>query len=123
MNNFSKHHISQQMLGNLDAYINDFSPLFKDKRFFAMYHTVVDFSDLSHDVTDRQVLNEIIYALDKGFRFTSMTDYLSISSKYCYAAKDNHFVVDVDGMLSKCTETNEEYSFIGNITIKSPIIP
>ncbi|WP_317317228.1 radical SAM/SPASM domain-containing protein [Amedibacillus dolichus] len=107
--------ISQQMLGNLDAYINDFSPLFKDKRFFAMYHIVVDFSDLSHDVTDRQVLNEIIYALDKGFRFTSMTDYLSISSKYCYAAKDNHFVVDVDGMLSKCTETNEEYSFIGKI--------
>ena len=44
-----------------------------------------------------------------------MTDYLSISSKYCYGAKDNHFVVDVDGMLSKCTETNEEYSFIGKI--------
>ncbi|MEG0361797.1 MAG: radical SAM protein [Longicatena sp.] len=115
--------ISRKLLNNMDEYINDMLPLFKDKRFFAMYHPVVDFSNLSHEVTDTEVLNEMIYAMNKGFKFPQVTEYLYGGSTLCYGAKENHFVIDTLGQVSKCTETNEQYSIIGKMSIQGIIEP
>lgn len=114
--------LSKKLLQNMDEYIDDMLPLFEDKRFFAMYHPVVDFHDLSHDVTDIDVLNEMLYALKKGIRMPAVSQYLSAYYKHCYADKENHYVVDIDGKLSKCTETNEKYSFIGQLSRDGEIL-
>lgn len=107
--------ISRNLLGNLDDYINDIRPLFEDERFFEVYHTVVDFNDLSHEITDLELLNEMIFAINKGIRFEYATQYLSLKNSHCYASKKNNFIVDEQANISKCTEVNESYSIIGKL--------
>lgn len=57
------------MHGNMEGYYKDSSEFFDDKRFIAMFHPVVHFIDLSHDVTDRDVLEEMKIAYNYNIRF------------------------------------------------------
>lgn len=52
------------MLGRMDKYIEDIKPLFQDERFYALYHPVVDFDTMAHEVSDRQILDEVLKIAD-----------------------------------------------------------
>lgn len=114
--------ISKQMLGRMDEYIEDIKPLFQDERFYALYHPVVDFDTMVHEVSDRQILDEMLYGIKKGMRFTPLTEFLSIKNSLCYAMQENRYVVDVDGTISKCTVVNEPYSIVGFISKDGTIV-
>lgn len=107
--------VSKKMLNYLDDYVNDIKDLFNDKRFYAKYHAVVNFEIMEHDVTDLELVDKMINAMHNGLRFPLVKEYLSPSQFYCYASKENHFVIDSECNVSKCTEVNEKYSFIGKI--------
>lgn len=87
-----------------------------DDRFLTMYHPVVDFSDCSHLVSDSDVLNLIIHSIKKGIKFAPLISYLSSTNSFCYAIKDNRYVIDVEGNVSKCTVVDGDYSIVGKIT-------
>lgn len=108
--------ISKELLECMDDYEDDLLIKFNDDpRFFTIYHPVVDFSDCSHEVTDEEVMNLIINSIKKGIKFSYLTEYLSPINSFCYGIKENNYVIDVDGNVSKCTVVNEPYSIIGKI--------
>lgn len=109
--------ISRDLLACMNDYEDDLLIKFiDDSRFLTMYHPVVDFSDCSHLVTDDEIINLITHALKKDIRFAPLTEYLSSTNSFCYGIKENRYVIDVDGQVSKCTVVNEPYSIIGNVT-------
>jgi radical SAM protein with 4Fe4S-binding SPASM domain len=84
-----------------------------DKRFEADYTPVVDYSDCSHLVSDRTIINLVKHGIDKGIRFVPLRIYISPFKSFCYAIIENQYVIDVDRKISKCTCTNLDISFIG----------
>ena len=87
-----------------------------------MFHPVVDFDNMEHDVTDVDVMKEIIFAIKKGFRFAPVMDYLDSSASFCYGMKENHYVIDTNLEVSKCTVVNEPYSIVGKINNAGKLI-
>lgn len=108
--------ISRKMLGNMEQYYISMKDFFSDERFYAAFHSVVDFDDMSHDVSDMELITEILEGAKNGFRFTPILDYLDYNSSFCYAIRNNQYVIDSELNVSKCTVVNEPYSNIGNIT-------
>ena len=107
--------ISKKMINNMDEYLNKMKNFFEDERFVAMFHPVVDFENMEHEVTDSEVMKEIVHAMEYGFRFAALTEYLETGASFCYALKDNQFVIDTDLNVSKCTVVNEPFSIVGKI--------
>lgn len=108
--------ISKKMLGNMEQYYLDMKDFFCDNRFYASFHPVVDFADMGHDISDVELISEMLEGAKKGFRFTPVLDYLNYNSSFCYAIKNNNYVIDSELNVSKCTVINEPYSNIGVIT-------
>lgn len=107
--------ISKSMLGKMERYVNKMRIFFDDDRFVAMFHPVVDFESMEHEVTDVEVMKEIKYAICNGFVFAPVTAYLDSDASFCYGMKENHYVIDTNLEVSKCTVVNEPYSIIGRI--------
>lgn len=113
--------ISKTMLGNMEGYYKDISEFFDDKRFIAMFHPVVHFSDLSHDVTDRDVLEEMKIANNYNIRFARLSSYLTLDTSFCYAIKDNHYSINSDMSVARCTDVNDEFSIVGKLNYDGKI--
>ncbi len=115
--------ISRKMLGNMRTYVELMKEFFLDERFSAVFHPVVNFEDMSHEVSDEEVLKEVINAMREGFVFAPLTEFLSLDSSFCYGIKENHYVIDTNLDVTKCTAVNEPYSIVGKISLEGELIP
>lgn len=106
---------TSDMLGRMDNYYSDLRDLLNDERFSMLFHTVVDFEDMSHKVSDLDILEEIKRAINFGIRIAPVTEYLKPDANICYARQENRFVVDSNLNVSKCTVCNSSFSVIGKI--------
>ncbi len=106
---------SKDMLNKMENYYKKISKLCRDERFSALFHTIVDFSNMEHLVTDMDILNEMKQAFNLGVSFSRATDFLKPEASECYAFDDNSFVIDSNLRVSKCTVSNFQRDFIGLI--------
>lgn len=115
--------ISQKMLGSMKEYVELMKEFFLDERFSAVFHPVVDFEDMSHEVSDEEVMKEVCEAIKAGFIFAPLTEFLCLDASFCYGIKENHYVIDTDLNVTKCTASNEPYSIVGKISPEGELIP
>lgn len=109
--------VSKSMLGIMYHYYSLMKSFFDDERFYAVFHPVVDFEDLSHEISDLELISEIKIAAENGFKFTPILEFLDYQSSFCYAIRENNYVIDSELNVSKCTVANDPYSIVGSVDL------
>lgn len=104
---------------NVERWLNR---LKQNSNIYLDFNSVVDFKTLSHQISDIEILNFIKNFIGKGYRIANLRSYLSIYDSLCFAAKDNHYVINTDFRVSKCTVIENDESYIGYIDKKGDFI-
>ena len=101
-----------QEIDKIEGWLNE---LKDEENIYLDFHSIVDYSDMKHEISDLELIQIIESFLRKGFKFINLRNYLSINESLCYAAKNNHYVVDSDCRILKCTVYENDESTIGYI--------
>lgn len=118
-NNFSvtlRLNVNNTFFENLDSIKKDVLDYFKnDSRFIIDIHKIVDFDNFKNNNIDSILAETLLNLVTDGYKVIDQRINLNYNSSMCYAQRENHFVVDVDSKISKCTVCNYPFSYIGEI--------
>lgn len=118
--------ISKTNIGNLNEYLSYmFERFSKDQRFAFFFRRVYDWGgdsiknfedNLLEDNGDLCIINEL---LETDYKMNYLEYFLDLTgSLVCYASKMNHFIVNPDGSINKCTCADTSgNNAVGNLSL------
>lgn len=114
--------LSSGSIKYLDKYEKDFMRIFKDdKRFSFDFEPVFDVKSNYPDAENSSILDQVYKYSKMGYRFSHIKQQLSGSSM-CYARKNNHYVIDPDCKIYKCTVALNSGEDVGRINESGEIV-
>lgn len=89
---------------------------------FISLHSVIDYNTMDRYISDIELLDSMKYLINEGQRLINLRNYLSLQNSLCYASKKNHYVIDTDLFVYKCTIEDNRLDSIGKINDDGTII-
>lgn len=101
--------LSREIYKNYKEFIDFLKDNFSDdKRFRYLFRMVMDYGNLDEEVkntfiTEKEYFEVLFYSLKQGLYNATIPNCISPGGMLCYAYKSSTYVIQPDGIISKCT--------------------